>query len=91
MRLHVRAQNGVNPGLVAALLPEPAEQVSIQPHGHNFLRCWHYDFGALPEIFIRGLGVGVGCNPLSDAGRAHAAQFAPVRATIALRARFLRP
>jgi hypothetical protein len=70
MRLHVGAQDGVDTGLVAALLPKPAQQVGIQPHRHNFLRRRHYDTGILPEILIRDLGVGVGCNALGRVAQA---------------------
>ena len=74
MRLHVGAQDGVDTGLVAALLPEPAQQVGVQTHRHNFLRRGHYHPGALPELFIRRDGLGVGRNPLADAGGAPAAR-----------------
>ena len=84
MRLHVGAEDGVDASLVAALLAEPAEQVGVQPHGHNFFWCRHHDFGAFPEFGIRGMGVGVGRNPFANAGRTHAAQLARVRARAAL-------
>jgi hypothetical protein len=58
MRL-LRAQDGVDAGLVAALLAEPAEQVGVQAHGHDFFWRRDDDFGALPEICIGGMDVGV--------------------------------
>jgi hypothetical protein len=48
MRPHISAQDGVDAGLVASLLLEPAEQVGVEPHGHNFFRRRHYDFGRVP-------------------------------------------
>ncbi len=43
LRLHIGAQDGVDAGLVAALLPEPAEKVGIKPHGHDGFRRRHND------------------------------------------------
>jgi len=79
------AQDGVDTGLVAALLPESAQQVGIQPHRHNFFRRRHNDCGIFPEIFIRAICVGVGRDALSDAGSTHAPQLAAVRATFGSR------
>ena len=58
MRLHIRAQDGVDAGLVAALLPEPGQQVGIQPHSHNAFRSGPYHFCIFPEGFIRWANVG---------------------------------
>jgi hypothetical protein len=62
MRLHIRAQDGIDAGLVAALLAEPAEQVGVQAHSHDFFWRRHDDFGAPPEFWVGGAGVGVGCD-----------------------------
>ena len=37
--VHVGAQDGVNAGLVAALLAEPAEQVGVEAHGNGRAGC----------------------------------------------------
>ena len=59
MCLHVGAQNGVNARLVAPLLPEPFEQVGIEPHGYNLFATRQYNFRVLPEFVIRRVRVGV--------------------------------
>lgn len=81
MGIHVRAQNGVNPRLVAALPPEPLKQVRIHPHGHHRFPAGPYDLGILPEFFIGGMGVGVRRNALAYLSIAHAAQAIPARAS----------
>ena len=35
LRLHAGAQDGVDVGLAAALLAEPAGQVGVEAHGHD--------------------------------------------------------
>jgi len=55
MRLHVRAQDGVDAGLIATFAPKPEEQVGVETHGHNLPRRRHYDFGSFPELFVRGM------------------------------------
>jgi hypothetical protein len=60
MRLHIRAQDGIDAGLVAAVLAEPAEQVGVQAHGRDFFWRRHDDLGALPEFCVGGAGEGGG-------------------------------
>lgn len=38
--LHVGAEDGIDAGLVASVLTEPAEQVGIQAHGYDFFWDW---------------------------------------------------
>lgn len=87
VRIHIGAQYGVNPRLVATLLPEPFKQVRIKPHGHDCLPAWPYDPGILPELFIGGEHVGVRFDALAYSSVAHAAKSVPVRASPALRIR----
>lgn len=84
MRPHIRPQNSVDASLVAALLAEPAEQVGIQPHGHNFFRSGHDDLGGFPELFVRGMSIRIGGDPLPDCGGALTTEPAPVGAGAAL-------
>jgi hypothetical protein len=34
--LHIGAEDGVDAGLIALVLAEPAEQVGVQAHGYDF-------------------------------------------------------
>jgi len=85
MRLHVRAQNSVDPRLIAALLPEPGQQVRVEPHGDDLFAVRQDDLGIFPELVIRGVCVGVSFNARVNLGIAHPAQLAPVRAAPSLR------
>jgi len=85
MRFHVGAQNSVDARLIAALLPEPGQQVSIQPHGDDLLTAWQDDVSVLPEILIRRVCVRVSLNARVNLGIAHLAQLAPVGAALGLR------
>lgn len=78
--VHVRAQDGVDAGLVAGVLAEPAEQVGIEAHGHDFFWGGHDDLGVLPEGSIGRAGVGVGEDGAAYLGRSLAAQAVPVGA-----------
>jgi hypothetical protein len=62
VRFHIGAQDGVDAGLVSALLPEPGEQVRIQTHGDNRFSRGPYHLRVFPELFIRGPHVGIGRN-----------------------------
>jgi hypothetical protein len=84
MRFHVGAQDRIDAGLIPALLPEPGQQVRIQPHGHNGLSGGPYYPRIFPELFICGAHVGVGRNAAAYLGIAHVAQLVPVRARAAL-------
>jgi hypothetical protein len=52
--LHVGAQDGVDAGLVFALVPEPAEPICVEPHHHDFVRCGQHDFCGFPDIGVHG-------------------------------------
>jgi hypothetical protein len=77
--LHVGAEDGVDAGLVAGVLAEPAEQVGVEAHGYDFFGHGHDDLGVFPEGFVGGVGVGIGENSTAYVGRCHAAQLVPVR------------
>ena len=57
--LHVGAEDGIDAGLVTGVLAEPAEQVGVEAHGHDFFWRRHDDFGGLPEFCVCGVGIGV--------------------------------
>ena len=79
MRFHIRPQNGVDAGLISALLTEPGQQVRIKPHSHNgFPRRPHHR-GVFPELFIRRARTGVGRYRAAYLSIAGVAQLAPVR------------
>ncbi len=82
--VHVGAEDGVDAGLVAGVLAEPAEQVSVEAHGDDFFWHRHDDLCVFPEGVVGGVGVGIGKNSAADFGRRHAAQPRPVRAALAL-------
>ena len=84
MRLHLRAQDSVDAGLVPALLSEPGQQVRIQPHRHNCFSGGPHHLGIFPELFIRGAHVGVGRNAAPNLSIAGVAQLVPVRTRAAL-------
>jgi hypothetical protein len=84
MRFHIRAQDGVDAGLVPALLPEPGQQVRIQSHGYDCLSRGPHHLGVFPELFIRGSDGGVGRNAAAYLGIAPVAQLVPVRTRAAL-------
>ena len=84
MRLHVRPQNRVDARLISAFLPEPGQQVRIQPHGHNGFSRGPHHLGVFPELFIRGAHAGVGRNAAAYLGIAPVAQLVPVRTRAAL-------
>ena len=50
--VHVSAKDGVDPGLVAAGLFKPLQQISIQPHGDELLGFWKNQLGLFPKIFL---------------------------------------
>ncbi len=68
MGVHIRAEDGVDAGLVAALLAEPAEQVGVEAHGHDGLGSGHYDVGVLPERGIGRMSIGVRGDAVADLG-----------------------
>src|ERR1017187_10274497 len=82
VRLHVRAQNGVDARLITALPAEPCQQVGIKPHGHDWLAGWQYDLGILPECFIRKTRFRIGLDAFSYRTVGHSARLSqsiPVR------------
>ena len=60
--LHVSPQDGVYAGLIALLLPEPFQQIGIQPHRHRFFAARPYNLGVLPKRLVGTVSVGVGIN-----------------------------
>lgn len=78
MRGHVRTQDGVNASLVAPLLAEPAQQIGVKAHGHDFLSRWPHYLGVLPKLFVRSAGLGIGLNTFANLGIAHPPQMIPV-------------
>jgi hypothetical protein len=78
LRVHVRSENGINPGLVATLLAEPFQQILVQPHGHDSLPGGPDDFGVFPELHIGGASVRVRFDAAAYFGITQAAQTAPV-------------
>src|ERR1022692_2674722 len=76
--VHVGAEDGVDAGLVAALLAIPAEQVGVEAHGHDFFGDRHDNLGVFPEGFVGGAGVGIGKNSAAYLGQRHAAPPVPV-------------
>src|SRR5258706_11313037 len=80
LRCHVGAEDGVDAGLVAGALAEPAEQVGVEAHGDDFFGHRHDNLGVFPEGFVGGGGVGIGKNSAAYFGRRHTAQPLPVRA-----------
>jgi hypothetical protein len=79
--LHVGAEDGVDAGLIAAVLAEPAEQVGVEAHGYDFFGRRHDQLCIFPEGFVGGAGVGVGENSTAYLGRRQAAQALPVCGT----------
>lgn len=43
--LHICAQDGVDAGLISAFAAEPAEQVGVEAHSHDFFRHRQDNFG----------------------------------------------
>ena len=89
--VHIRAEDGVDAGLVAALLAEPAEQVGVEAHGDDLFGRGQDDRGIFPEGGIGGVGIGVGEKAAADGGGGLAAQALPVctaRAFLTRSARF---
>jgi len=71
-RLHISPQDGVDASLVAALSPEPAQQVGVESHGHDGFQRGHDDLGIFPEGGVGGVGVRVREDTLANRSRAHA-------------------
>jgi hypothetical protein len=84
VRFHISPQDSVDTGLVPALLPEPGQQVCIQPHGHDCFSGGPHHLGIFPELFVRGAGIRVGRDASSYLGIGHVAQFVPIPACPAL-------
>jgi hypothetical protein len=84
MRFHIRPQDRVDARLIPSLLPEPGQQVRIQPHSHNCLSGGPHYLGVFPELFIRGEDNRVGRNAAVYLGIAQVAQLVPVRPCAAL-------
>jgi hypothetical protein len=64
--------------LVAGVLAEPAEQVGVEAHGHDFFWRGQYDFGVFPEGGGGGAGVGIGAEGAADFCGSLTAQAGPV-------------
>jgi len=88
--VHVGAEDGVDAGLVAGVLAEPAEQVGVEADGDDFFGDRHDHLGVFPEPFVGGVGVGVGEDSAAYFGWGHAAEPRPIRAALALERRSVR-
>jgi hypothetical protein len=88
--LHIGAEDGVDAGLVAGVLAEPAEKVGIEAHSYDFFGDRHDYFCVLPKGVVGGVGVGVGEDVAANISWSLAAQPIPVRAGRALGERSLR-
>ena len=75
---HVSAQDGIDAGLLAALLAEPIQQVLVQPHGYHGFSGGPDELGVLPEVYTRGVGVRVRCDATANFRITHAAQTVPI-------------
>jgi hypothetical protein len=84
LRFHIGAEDGVDAGLIAALLAKPAEQVGVEAHGHDGFWGGHYDLGVFPEGGIGRVSVGVPLDALAYLGVGRAAQLVPVRSNPAI-------
>ena len=63
MRLHGGAQHRIDARPVAfTLLLVPSEHVRIQPYGDHLFPGGQDHLGIFPEVFIRGVCVGVGVD-----------------------------
>jgi hypothetical protein len=82
--LHEGAEDGVDAGLVAGVLAEPAEEVGVEADSDDFFGHRHDDLGVFPEGFAGGVGVGIGENSAAYFGRGRAAQPGPVGGGAAL-------
>jgi len=78
MCLHVGAQDGIDAGLIAGFLAEPAQQVGIESHGYHFFRRRQHHLGRFPGCGIRGVRVEISCDPFTDRSRRTASQARPV-------------
>jgi hypothetical protein len=84
-RFHVGAQDRVDTGLVPALLPEPGQQVSIQPHGHNGFSGGPYHLDVFQNSSSLGRTSGSDANAEAYLGIAHVAQLIPTSLLVGLR------
>jgi hypothetical protein len=66
--VHVGAEDGVDAGLVAGVLAEPAEQVGVEADGDDFFGDRYDELGVFPEGFVSGVGAGVGEDSAADFG-----------------------
>ena len=82
--VHVGAQYGVDPRLVASLLAEPVKQVGIKPHGHDLLAARQHDFCTLPELFVGRMYIRIGFDTGTDGCRVQAIKTAPIGAAPSL-------
>ena len=83
--LPVGAEDGVNPGLIAALLPEPFEQVGVEANGHDRLAGGQHNLRVFPEGFVGGASVSIGGNARANCRGAQASKSFPVSSGIGLR------
>ena len=76
--VHIRAQNGVDTGLVSTATPEPPQQVGVEAHRHHCLRMRQNDFGILPKVLIRNTRVGIRLDTLANLAAAKAPRPIPI-------------
>ena len=83
--LHVGAQNSVDACLIAALLPEPCQQIRVKPDGDDLLTPRHDNLGVFPELLVCRVRVRVSLNARVNVLIAQLAQLVPVGAALSLR------
>jgi hypothetical protein len=88
--VHIGAEDGVDAGLVAGVLAEPAEEVSVEADGDDFFGHGHDHPGVFPEGLVGGAGVGVGEEAAAYLGWGQAAETCPVGAGLGLERRSVR-
>jgi hypothetical protein len=78
MRLHVTSQNGVNSRLITFLPSERSENIGVQADRNRFLRRWHDNLCAFPEISIGRLHLRIATESLSDLTIGHGPKLLPI-------------
>ena len=57
--VHVGAENGVNPGLVAPVAAKPLQEIRVEAHGNGSLGAGHNNLGLGPECLVRRIDLRV--------------------------------
>lgn len=75
MGLHIGAEDSIDAGLVAGMLPKPFEEVGVEAHGHDGFEGGQDHFCVFPEGGSGGVSFGVGGDGLADLGGSAPAEF----------------